>query len=125
MKIVKVNTVAKEVATGALYFGGHIDFECLATRPHCADVDIYMVNFTPGARNQLHVHKVDQVLIATFGKETVADAGGEHALVPGDVAIIPAGHPHWHGATASEAFSHFAISRQGDEITIVGGGDDA
>ncbi|MCU9850645.1 cupin domain-containing protein [Defluviimonas sp. WL0024] len=125
MKIVKANTVPKEVAKGALYFGGHIDFECLAARPDSADLDIYMVNFAPGARNRLHAHRVDQILIATSGKGIVADAEGEHLMEPGDVAVIPAGHPHWHGAAADAAFSHLAISRQGDEITIVDGGDGA
>ncbi len=122
MKIVRSGSVDKEAAVGDLYFGGKIDFECLTSAPHSADLDIYMCNFEPGARNHLHFHKVDQVLIATSGEGIVADDSGEHVLRPGDLAIIPAGHKHWHGATAHSKFSHLAISKQGDEITIAGSG---
>ncbi|MHA6646276.1 hypothetical protein [Mesorhizobium sp. A623] len=56
------------------------------------------------------MHKVDQIVI---GRPVGGggDASGEHAMEAGDVAMIPAGHPHWHGALEEYAFSHITISR--------------
>lgn len=120
MKIVKAGTADRIAATGELYFGGPIDFQWLATRPDSNQLDVCMVNFEAGARNRVHVHRYDQVLVATAGRGIVADSASEHVMEPGDVAIIPAGHPHWHGATADTGFSHLTIERQDNEITIVG-----
>lgn len=119
LKIVRAGSVARERAEGALYFGGEIGFTPLAVAPNGQDVDIFEVDFAPGARNCLHVHRFDQVLIGTKGSGFVGDATGNHPLGPGDVAIIPAGHPHWHGAGPEGPFSHLTVSRRGDEITIV------
>ena len=51
----------------------------------------------------------------------VADAEGEQQLHPGDLAVTPAGHPHWHGATAEAEFVHVTVAASGDEIEIVDG----
>jgi quercetin dioxygenase-like cupin family protein len=119
MKVIKANSVAKEKAVGDLYVGGHIDFQHISGSS--GDLDIYMVNFAPGARNHLHTHTMDQVLIATSGRGFVADAKGRHDLAPGDIVITSAGHAHWHGAVEGSSFSHLCITKQGDNITVLGG----
>lgn len=41
--------------------------------------------------------------------------GGEiQEIRPGDIAWIPPGVKHWHGATATTAMSHIAISEAAD-----------
>ena len=119
MKFMKANAGQREPATGDLYVMGDIGATLLAGAPQTAQLDIYTVDFAPGARNRVHIHKNDQVLIGQSGRGIVADANGEHIMEPGDVAVIPAGHPHWHGATPDSDFTHIAISTPGDEITIV------
>ena len=37
---------------------------------------------------------------------------------PGDVVWIPAGEKHWHGATATTAMTHIAISEALDGKTV-------
>lgn len=71
------------------------------------------VTFEDGAVNRPHRHTTDQVLIATSGTGFVAADEERHAMRPGDVAFIPAGIRHWHGAEAGETFTHLAILTPG------------
>lgn len=119
MKFVKSGQAKREPATGDLYVLGDIGAALLAGMPDTGQLDIYTVDFVASARNRVHIHKNDQVLIGQSGRGIVADANGEHIMEPGDVAIIPAGHPHWHGATPDSDLAHIAISTPGDVITIV------
>ena len=119
MRILKAGEARREPAEGPLYVMGDIGAALLAGAPETGQLDIYSVDFAPGARNRVHVHLKDQVLIGMSGQGVVADAAGAHPIGPGDVAIIPAGHPHWHGAAPDSGFVHLAISLPGDEITIV------
>lgn len=121
MKVLKVADQNPSPAEGALYLGNGINFALLAGAPDTQQVEVYMVNFGPGERNRVHVHKLDQILIATSGQGIIADVTGEQIMAPGDVVTIPAGHPHWHGAVAGSSFSHITIARPGDEIEIVDG----
>lgn len=118
MKLVRANETT-EPAKGALYVNGAIGFLKLAGAPDTDQVEVYRVDFAAGARNRVHVHKVDQVLVALSGRGIIADAGGEQLMEPGDTVTIPAGHPHWHGAVADQAFSHLTVTVRGDEIEIV------
>jgi quercetin dioxygenase-like cupin family protein len=69
------------------------------------------VAFEPGGRTYWHSHEVAQVLQVTHGEGRLqlADGTGE-LLLPGDVAHIPAGEVHWHGATPDSFLVHVAIS---------------
>ncbi len=119
MKLIKSGQAQSEPATGALYVQGAIEFALLAGAPDTNQVEIYQVDFAAGARNRVHVHKKDQILIGLSGQGIVADAAGEQVMGPGDTVTIPSGHPHWHGASSDHAFSHITVAVPGDEIEIV------
>jgi len=119
MKIVKVDPDKSESAIGELYFGAPINYQYMATMPHTADMDVCLVNFEPGGRNKMHTHIYDQVLVVTAGRGIVADSNKENIVNPGDTIIIPAGEPHWHGATPDDKFSHLCVEKHNNEITIV------
>lgn len=119
MKVIKSSQANTKPATGDLFLGDDITFAQIAGQPETEDVELYIVNFGAGERNRVHIHKVDQILIATSGRGIIADEHGEQIIEPGDVVTIPAGYPHWHGATADSAFSHITVARPGDVITIV------
>ena len=119
MRIVKTNPDKSESAVGALYFGAPICYQYLATKPDTAQLDVCLVNFEPGGRNKMHTHIHDQILFVTGGRGIVATRGGEHVVTTGDTVIIPAGEPHWHGATQEDHFSHLCIEKHNNEITIV------
>lgn len=97
----------------------HIDFQWLATRPDSHDIDVCMVDFEPGGRNRSHTHLYDQILVVMSGRGIVATASDEHTVGPGDVAVIAAGEPHWHGAGEAQRSSHLTIEKSDNRITIV------
>jgi quercetin dioxygenase-like cupin family protein len=69
------------------------------------------VVFEPGARTDWHSHEVGQVLCVTHGEGMLRSADGTSLrLAPGDVAHIPAGEVHWHGAAPGSLLVHLAIS---------------
>jgi quercetin dioxygenase-like cupin family protein len=71
------------------------------------------VTFEDGAVNRPHRHTTDQVLVATSGGGFVATDDERHSLEPGDVAFVPAGTRHWHGASLGTTFTHLSILTPG------------
>jgi quercetin dioxygenase-like cupin family protein len=71
------------------------------------------VTFEGGAVNRPHRHTTDQVLIATSGTGFVATNDEHHSLEPGDVAFVPLGTRHWHGANPGTTFTHLSILTPG------------
>jgi len=76
------------------------------------------VTFKDGARNKLHTHESDQVLLVTAGEGIVATEHEEHEIATGDLALIPAGERHWHGARPGKEMTHWSILGPG-KTTIV------
>ena len=73
------------------------------------------VTFEPGARTHWHTHPLGQTLVVTFGRGWVQREGGPvEEVQAGDVVQIPAGARHWHGATATTAMTHIAITESLD-----------
>ena len=73
------------------------------------------VTFEPGARTVWHTHPVGQLLIVTAGVGLVQIEGqAPETIRPGDSVWIPAGVKHWHGATATTAMTHIAITETQD-----------
>ena len=77
------------------------------------------VQFAPAARTDWHTHPLGQTLVVLSGTGFVQHWGGsaEH-LVPGDVAWIPPGTKHWHGAGPAGPMVHVAISERMDGKTV-------
>jgi len=99
--------------TGAV----RVDSRFSATAP--ATVGGGTVTFEPGARTAWHTHPLGQTLIVTAGAGLVQHWGGEvQEIRPGDIAWIPPGVKHWHGATATTGMSHIAISEALDGKSV-------
>ena len=74
--------------------------------------------FRNGARNKLHTHTTDQILIVTAGEGIIATEHEERAVRAGDVAYIPAGERHWHGAKPGMDMTHLAILGSGKAFIV-------
>lgn len=86
-----------------------IDAPFQATEP--AKVGGATVTFEPGARTAWHTHPLGQTLIVVQGRGWLQEWGKEpQALNPGDIAWIPPGVKHWHGASSTTAMVHIAIA---------------
>ena len=82
------------------------------------DLRLTEVTFRDGARNKLHTHTTDQILVVTSGEGIVATEHEERDLHAGDVAYIPAGERHWHGAKPGRDMTHLAILGAGKTYIV-------
>ena len=111
-KAVSVTRAGTHASTAgpASNFAGvvRVDSRFAATAP--ATVGGGTVTFEPGARTAWHTHPLGQTLIVTAGVGLVQHWEGEvQEIRPGDIAWIPPGVKHWHGATETTGMSHIAI----------------
>jgi quercetin dioxygenase-like cupin family protein len=78
-----------------------------------------IVNFEPGARTNWHTHPLGQTLIVTSGVGwTQCEGGPKTEIRAGDVIWCPCQRRHWHGATATRAMSHVAITEALDGVAV-------
>ena len=73
------------------------------------------VTFEPGARTAWHTHPLGQTLIVTSGMGWIQCWGlPKREIRSGDIISCDCGEKHWHGATATTAMTHIAISESLD-----------
>ena len=74
-------------------------------------VNVYRVEFAPGARTHWHAHDGPQWLFVVEGRIRVQKVGEPATeVVKGDAVVIQPGEKHWHGAAASEGGAHLAVN---------------
>ncbi|QWK81236.1 (R)-mandelonitrile lyase [Ochrobactrum sp. BTU1] len=92
-------------------FIGSARIDMLNLPPEPARASAALVTFEPGARNNWHTHPFGQTLIVVSGRGWTQSEGEEKVEIrAGDVIWCPPGEKHWHGATATTAMSHIAIT---------------
>jgi quercetin dioxygenase-like cupin family protein/alkylhydroperoxidase/carboxymuconolactone decarboxylase family protein YurZ len=70
-----------------------------------------MVTFEPGARSAWHTHPLGQRLMVISGIGLTQEWGKPVQVIhAGDVVSCPPGVKHWHGATATTAMTHLAVT---------------
>jgi quercetin dioxygenase-like cupin family protein len=110
MRIYRAGTTPSGKAP-AENFSGTVRRDPLIQSEAPGRVSTGFVTFEPGARTAWHSHPAGQILIITAGRGWVGHKGGEREEVtPGDAVWFPAGEVHWHGATATTAMTHIAIT---------------
>ena len=74
-------------------------------------VNVYRVEFAPGARTHWHTHDGPQWLFVVEGRIRVQKLGEPATeVVAGDAVVIQPGEKHWHGATPTERGVHLAVN---------------
>lgn len=97
-------------------FVGRVTRQSMVTDANPDLLRANIVTFHDGARNKLHHHGSDQLLVVTAGFGTVATESESIDVEPGDVIHIPAGERHWHGAKPGQTFSHISILTPGEMV---------
>jgi quercetin dioxygenase-like cupin family protein len=95
--------------SASIVFDGPVHTSPLGTIEGPQQCKAAYVRFERGSHTQLHVHDSDQILIVVSGSGHVGAVGDDHRVVPGDIVHIPAGVPHYHGASMSDAMAHVAL----------------
>ena len=91
-------------------FTGTVLQDSMATPRAPSRTSATLVTFTPGARTNWPTHKTRQVLVATHGTGMVQVRGKPPLVLrAGDVAEVPPGLVHWHGAVAGHLFAHISF----------------
>ncbi|MBD9388437.1 cupin domain-containing protein [Agrobacterium sp. AGB01] len=118
VSVTRVGTNPSTVGPSSNFTGAvRVDSRFSATAP--ATVGGGTVTFEPGARTAWHTHPLGQTLVVTAGVGLVQHWDGEiQEIRPGDIAWIPPGVKHWHGATATTGMSHIAISETLDGKSV-------
>ncbi|WP_434641334.1 cupin domain-containing protein [Klebsiella sp. I138] len=102
------------------WFTGDVRIDAPFQASEPAKVGGATVTFEPGARTAWHTHPLGQTLIITQGRGWLQEWGqAPQALNQGDIAWIPPGVKHWHGACGDTAMVHIAIaeSENGSPVT--------
>lgn len=111
MRVITVTSGGRESDTSDI-FAGRAETQSVVG-DEARDLRLTEVTFLAGARNRLHSHTTDQILIITAGLGIVATESEEREVAPGDIALIPAGERHWHGARPGQDMTHWAITGAG------------
>jgi quercetin dioxygenase-like cupin family protein len=95
----------------AEYFTGKVRVSPLFPENASTPVAGAYVSFEPGARSAWHTHPSGQHLIVTAGTGWTQEWGGPPTEIhEGDVVWCPPGVKHWHGASATSAMTHLALT---------------
>ena len=121
MKVLNLSQVPAELLTDPDFSGGKVTRQTLAGPEKGRTLSAFLVTFSKGARNPLHTHTSDQIIIPTAGKGIVATKDEERVVIPGDVVIFAASEKHWHGATRDSDFSHIYVMSAGYKTEVVRG----
>lgn len=99
-------------ATGpADYFTGRVRVDPLFPASGEINASGAYVTFEPGARSAWHTHPAGQRLVVVSGVGLTQEWGKlVQEIRPGDVVVCPPGVKHWHGAAATTAMSHLAVT---------------
>ncbi|UUY06913.1 carboxymuconolactone decarboxylase family protein [Pseudomonas sp. J452] len=99
------------VTGSADYFTGRVRVDPLFPASSEINASAAYVTFEPGARSAWHTHPAGQRLVVVSGMGLTQEWGKpvQH-IHPGDVVICPPGVKHWHGAAATTAMTHLAVS---------------
>lgn len=118
MDIYRVGTRPSSQAP-AESFTGSVRRDPLYAPAEPARASVGLVTFEPGARTAWHTHPIGQILVITAGCGWVQRWGGPVEEVrQGDVIWIPAAEKHWHGAAATTAMSHIAVTESLDGSAV-------
>ena len=119
MKVVKTGNLAKEPVNAPLFTGTQVFRQEIVQPGDSQSFNFSIVNFSAGSRNKFHTHTSDQILIVTEGTGVVATEQEERTITVGDVALIPAGENHWHGAPGRTSMAHIAITAKDSQTAQV------
>ena len=114
MKVVKMDSVPKEIFINQIFTGREVTRQVLL--PESREYTVSIIHFGKGVRNKFHAHDFEQILIVTEGKGIIATEKEEKVVTVGDIVLIPAGEKHWHGSGGDSEFSHIFVVRAEDKV---------
>jgi len=110
-QIIVRNGTKASIKGPATWFTGNVRIDSLFQAEEPARLGGAIVTFEPGARTVWHSHPLGQTLVVLNGVGwTQCEGGARTEIRPGDIVSCQCGKRHWHGAAATTAMSHLAIT---------------
>lgn len=117
-QITRAGTQAS-AAGPAEYFTGRVRVDPLFRADDNIHASGAYVSFEPGARSAWHTHPAGQRLVVVSGVGLTQEWGKPvQEIRPGDVIVCPPGIKHWHGAAATTAMTHLALTGSVDGKSV-------
>lgn len=116
MRVERPSADKRQRSVGDIFVGA-VDSQTIVG-DEARDLHLAEHTFRDGARNRLHTHTTDQILIVTAGEGIVATEHEEREIRAGDIVYIPAGERHWHGARPGADMTHLAILGSGKTFIV-------
>ncbi|MBB5498851.1 cupin domain-containing protein [Paraburkholderia sp. MM5384-R2] len=105
------NGIKPSIKGPAAWFTGNVRIDNLFQAEAPGRAGGAIVTFEPGARSNWHAHPLGQVLVVLSGTGwTQCEGGARTEIRAGDTVSCSCGKRHWHGAAATTAMSHFAVT---------------
>lgn len=102
------------------YFTGNAFLQPLVGRDKNNDFVLGSVSFESSARTHWHTHPKGQILIVTDGEGYYQEKGRPAQVIrKGDTITIPENVEHWHGAKATQAMTHLALTHFWGDRNVV------
>lgn len=118
MKVVRADEVARDPVAGPLFPVGSVTRQSVISSSDSRQLGFTLLSFGPGARNALHRHSHDQVLLVTAGTGIAGTPHKERVIAPGDVVLFPAGELHWHAGHGDLPVAFLSVTPQGTTTTV-------
>jgi 4-carboxymuconolactone decarboxylase len=85
----------------------------LVGREESGELRLIVATFESSGHNTPHTHSFDQVLYTLSGEGFVTTGEKRIVVKTGDVAVIPAGERHWHGAINEQSLVQLSVGVPG------------
>ena len=108
MILKRVSAADRAPRSGELFVGMH-EYQRIIGGDASAQFHVSEMTFRDGTRTRLHVHTSEQLIVVMSGRGIVATADAEREMVVGDIALLPAGEPHWHGVPVGGSVTLWSI----------------
>ena len=118
MKVVRTGDSPEQPATAPIFIGT-VHARPLISAEVNPNATVTLVRFTNGGKNKRHTHSEVQMLYITEGHGIVATDEQEHHVSAGDIAHVPAGEVHWHGAEPGKDMAHLSILPAASKTTVL------
>jgi quercetin dioxygenase-like cupin family protein len=120
MQVIKAAEGASQEQTGQPIFEHQVWTRPLTSPETSTHLNGVVVQFAAGARTKMHTHTSDQLLYVVSGIGKVATRDEEQVIATGDVALIPAGEAHWHGAgDTGSPMVHLMVVRSDSQTEVL------
>jgi 4-carboxymuconolactone decarboxylase len=117
MRVLRIRPSGRQPSEAPIFIGA-VQTQAVIDEAISERHRILEVTFARGARTKLHSHPTDQVLLITAGLGLVGTPAERFEVGSGDVVFIPAGEPHFHGASPGADMTHFSVLGPGETTVL-------